>query len=169
MNKKCKVVMLHTNEISNIFVCADSKNIYYKSIANRRSIYNHLYILSNEEIKEGDYFLVNGNQILKKVKFNESVKHEDYLEAENGLPYLLKYCEKIIASTNKLLELPELEDNFIKEYCEKNGVEYVMVEYEIYDDPNFILDLNREMRLTPNILFKLKISPENKITITNDN
>ena len=65
MFKKCKVVMLPTNEKANALWWSGHK-LYVKGPEDSsRGELNHLYFLSDDEIKEGDWFLSNLNEILK--------------------------------------------------------------------------------------------------------
>ncbi len=92
----------------------------------------HLYILSNEEIKEGDWYFANNNIFRADDIFNEG-----------NNPNIHKY-PKIIATTNPELmdnnvlcndiQLPQIPQSFIEkyisEYNKENKIKWVDVEYE---------------------------------------
>ena len=141
MFKRAKVVMLPTNEkstnivkiLKNIISYTTSKNIPVAT-------YQHLYITSNDEIKDGDWCIhtVDNNFIFRIT--NSYIKNN---------PNYKDYCEKIIATTDKLpIEsyqghfegkyctnyLPQPSQAFIEKYVEEynkgNIITDVMVKYE---------------------------------------
>ena len=73
----------------------------------------------------------------------------------------------IACSKNKYITfLPQPSQEFIEKYCKEGGIDEAMIECDIFDDPDFKLDLGKEMRLTPKILERLKVDPtHNTITI----
>lgn len=110
----------------------------------------HLYITSNEEIKEGDFIInaVNNVQLIRYTKdANES-----------------KFCHKIIASTDKLIPentfgqlLPQPSKEFIQSYIESYNkgevIEDVLVEVEEYYLPlsqSKLVDKETKVYLFPN-------------------
>ena len=75
----------------------------------------HLYFTTDEEIKEGDWMMnLNGDKI--------------YQHFGNGGDF--EQWNKIIATTDPELELPQPSQAFIKAYCEQGGFDEVDVEYE---------------------------------------
>ena len=74
----------------------------------------HLYFTTDEEIKEGDWVMnLNGDTI--------------YQHFGNGGDF--EQWNKIIATTDPELELPQPSQAFIKAYCEQGGFDEVDVEY----------------------------------------
>ena len=78
----------------------------------------HLYITTDDEIKEDDWYVLTKNDgtpttILKATVDGGSLKFNS---------------EKIIATTDTKLKLPQPSKDFIESYC-KNPVDKVMVEY----------------------------------------
>lgn len=127
IKKECKVVMLPTNEKSHIYYTKSINKLGYvtghnkedlKQFLNQNNTQNqHLYILSNEEIKKGDWCYSICNQY--NWKYTGDILEIDSLE-----------LYKIIASTDPLLNLPKPSQSFIKKYCKSNGeIDKVMVEY----------------------------------------
>lgn len=136
--KKCPVVMLPTNEKAIINLNEYRKDVPtlnhskeisnyetnpYQLIRDRGYQPQHLYILSDEEIKEGDWCYHSGRGIITQW-FNRpgSYKEKDALR-------------KIIATTDNSLGLPQPSQSFIEKYVEEynkgNIITEVMVEYEI--------------------------------------
>lgn len=133
----CSVVMLPTNEKAKIgenHIVKHSGNLAFGvkiqepyNIAENRQ---HLYILSDEEINEGDWCLY---LYLKKVVKNNSLTKGDLL-----------HCKKIIATTDKALIndglrsdtkvlMPEIDpkfiENYVDQYNKSNIITDVLVEY----------------------------------------
>jgi hypothetical protein len=111
--------------------------------------YQHLYITSDDEIKEGDWYKVMND------KYNNGIKSiaqadKEHLRMIKENPRFI--CKKIIATTDKSLVigkehddtvpylkmrnkyLPQPSQSFIKKYCELDGIDKVLVEYEKHID-----------------------------------
>ena len=106
----------------------------------------HLYIIDNSEIKEGDWWLNKSNNTIY-------TGDEDMCSRANTN----SNCKKIIATTNPKLHSTRLkdcpvnpEDNmvsvrgvakpskaFTEEYCRAGGIDKVDVEYGLFHDGNF--------------------------------
>jgi hypothetical protein len=115
MLKNCKTVMLPTNEKAPI------------NLTNQGLLFNspdyigknqHLYILSDDEIKVGDYTIDNDGNLPFQI-------HANIVRYKQG-----KY-PKIIASTDSSLNLPSPSQAFIEKYCEVGGIDEVLVKYEV--------------------------------------
>lgn len=126
MLKSCKVIMLR-NEKAKIHLVMDKELILCDIECNKSPQHDpqHLYILSDDEIKEGDWVIANGTpyQVL------------DILDNS----YKTKLCwvsnvNKIISSTDKSLNLPYPSESFVNKYIEKYNknekIDVVMVEYD---------------------------------------
>jgi hypothetical protein len=129
----------------------------------------HLYILSDEEIKEGDYCI----EFIKGIPTNVlQIKGHDFKRCLHNYEKL----KKIIATTDKLIlqlnksafdrsedrYLPQPSQSFIQKYVEEynkgNIITEVMVEYERYLDQ---MSFDYEVYVN-----KLKINPkDNTISI----
>lgn len=183
MYKKVNVVMLPTNEKANIVLHKDKNTLEY--ILNQSSVIGetqyfscqHLYILSDEEIKVGDWVYDVCDGIV-------NVEHEYQL---SNIMVFKKDCKKIIATTDKSLtinsvygidsfdaamfggksemiklpqmfNLPQIPQSFIKhfvsEYNKGNIITEVIVEY--YWEP-----FSGIAQLPP----KVKINKDNTINI----
>lgn len=132
--KECNVVMLPTKDKSYIWWNGFKlKDTMPPEIMINGNEFQHLYIISNEEIKEGDWVINYYNVIAKWGG------HGDL----NG-------CKKIIASTDKSLGLSEPSQDFLKlyieEYNKSNQIKKVLVEYikldNIYITQNDLDSLN---------------------------
>lgn len=145
MEKKCKVVLLPTdkNEGKGIYKSPVQNIMHYwdKRIGNSY-IPQHLYILSSDNMKHGDWFIYTGEK-LTYLRFCNKI-HEPWLYDNNHCnPDYRKASQKIIASTNTELikeGIASIDDEFIKSYCD-NPVEEVVVEYDfksrkVYTDEN---------------------------------
>lgn len=153
--KKCKVVILPTEKETLIQLGVT----FHKKIPGEfRGTYFHLYILSDEGIKEGDwYYYVDG-----------SGNHIMLCKSSSQVKGIAGYY-KIIATTDSSLKiagelnkyhkddkyLPQPSDSFIRKYCELGGIDEVMVEYE-YNNHYPMVEFNN---------LKLKVAPDNTITI----
>ena len=155
MKKKCKVVMLATEEkvdigAPNWWLQGQKKLIINNLISN-------LYITSDDEIKEGDWYMcwetING--VPSKHEISNKTLNSFCKDAEN--------YKKIVATTDKSLNLPSPSEQFIQKYIESynkgNVITEVTVEYEEYmkqgifnkgDDTHY---------------FDVKINPDNTINI----
>jgi len=116
MKKKIKIIMLPTKEKapSKILLWEISKELEYytESVTTREGksgFPQHLYFLSNEEIKDGDYGLINinGHGTIGKISYD--IKHNTWdLITADGIKYPFsnkEYIKKIIATTDESLNL----------------------------------------------------------------
>lgn len=138
MKKEVQLIILPTKE----------KSILYRLIGNQRDViymgdydYSddvlrenvHLYAVSDDEIKEGDW-CYDEDSDKGVVKCLRTAKDS----------YWNKLCKKIIATTDKSLKikdfpdldnsatrgLPTFKQSFLEKYCRVGGIDEVMVEYE---------------------------------------
>lgn len=110
---------------------------------------HHLYFVSDEEIKEGNWYF---SKIHNKIF--QSVHTDQYFENEF----------KVIASTDTSLNLPqpskEWIEYFVSEWNKGNKIEKVMVEYE---QEGYIIHKSFPANVSPR--FYLKINSDNTINI----
>ena len=123
--RKCQVVLLSTSQqplYNNIVTSPRYPNMIQKFGSFENSYpdeckVHHLYITSDEEIKEDDWYI--GDNII----YNLVTK-------TNGMN-----PQKIISTTNPALNLPQPSKSFIDKYIEEynagNPITEVMVEYEL--------------------------------------
>ena len=123
-----------------------------------------LYILSNnkEDIQDGDYVYVDCSQNITGYKGFGIWK---YMKAPCPMPYWgnSMFCKKVIASTDKSLNLPEPSREFIRKYIlaynDKNTISHVLVEY--YPEDEDWSELNGAFIIPETV----KVSLDNTITI----
>lgn len=159
---KAKVVMLATEKESKI---NDTNQGLLYNNPNYIGEFQHLHFLSEEEIKEGDWYMEDNR-----------VVHQS-----NGQKHDLQIHSKIIATTDELLKhevesgqgvgtikyfIPRPSNEFLQAYCRANGkIEEVLVEVEGYYSGNGGTDSNFTASAYSYFIgYKLKISPDNTIT-----
>ena len=150
MKKKHKVVMLATDSPNaEIQYVGESDSIYLNpnnpdnpnDIIDNLGVPRHLYILSDDEIKEDDWFIQIHNAVMTVVICDKQNKNVVNTHQTRFLK-----AKKIIATTdpklNRYIEnnrgegvdeiFPQIPQSFIESYT-KNPVEYVELEYEEYN------------------------------------
>lgn len=175
MKKECNVVMLPTENKANLFLTGNKleykesftehgqKNLT-KMLNSCNSFAQHLYFTSNDEIKEGDWYIVfynQGNPAVTK-SIGERIDSR---------------CKKIIATTDESLweipnsvpgfnfpdrlGLPHIPTSFIKAYVEANGkIDTVSVEMEEIDGFG-----NTKHFITNYREYQLKLRPDNTVIV----
>lgn len=143
--KKCKVVILDAKNSTGLVFNFKTNELFisvFDSLNYKECIYKHLYILSDDEIKEGDYvFEVERRRIGKvsKSEINEKGIWDLEIKTEKYEYYPVNIPKKIIASTDFSLGVLYLDKNFIKQYVEANGFNEILVEYK-NKKPTFFAD-----------------------------
>lgn len=188
--KKCQLVMLSTEKATKGCILRWENDGGYK----RNSLIQfkgfdlhkpakywkpqHIYALSDEEIKEGDWYYNLKSKTIHNTKdkvhyFVNNTKYTDHKKIIATTDESLRTFTGLV-STHVGNSLPRPSDSFIKKYCELGGIDEVMVEYENYHGINTSIaevntisgdgSLNWQGR---NDLrdYKLKIAPDNTITI----
>jgi len=179
---ECQCVMLPTDKAGKITSIRKNRSEFlleyhdFAMIRQKPFHTYHLYILSSEEIKEGDWYIKNNSSIHQSA--GGEIEKGDY-----------KNCKKIIATTDILLtdyvkveggfgsynKVPRPSDDFIKAFVKAQGkIDKVLVEYEgfigcsecgrEYPFPMAKECFQSKMCKRFNNL-KLKVSPDNTITI----
>jgi hypothetical protein len=119
MYKKCKIVLLSAKNESPIQL---GVNFHHNVPGQFRGAYVHLYILSEDEIKDQDFCIMLddvGNVFSTVQQYFESKRH-----------VLNKNLRKVIASTDISLNLPSLSPGVLQIYCQNQPTE-VLVEYKL--------------------------------------
>lgn len=157
--RKCQVVMLPTKEKAPLYL-GFGGTLYTKPMNVKNSdIYQHLYFLSDEEIKEGEWIC---DAITKKIFKSE---YEG----------VFRKWKKIIATTDYLLNvnpfgrdelLPQPSqsflEEFVKEYNKGNQIKEVLVEYDLFF--NAKTGVSEYLAAKQNN-YLIKVSKDNTITI----
>ena len=118
--KKCQVLLLPTNEKAKMWLNKFSNQLHIDTVEkenHENAINQHLYILSDEEIKEGDWYMYChfGEWIISNSR--ETLKNET-----NTLENLNKddYFKKIIATTDFELRTPDSDMKGLNKWIEEN-------------------------------------------------
>ena len=151
-----EVIMLPTEDETHIHKGKTTNELFYASnlVTGHKSWeHQHLYITTDEEIKEGDWYIEKTG--LGWYKPSKMMKQ--YLEVKE---FIIR-CRKIIATNDKELHkydildtgenipgIAQIPQSFIKEYCNKGGIDKVMVEYEFAKLE--LMEYIFEPKLTPN-------------------
>lgn len=170
--QECEVVMLSTED-NTALLCIDDNSRKLFKFGPKEALwgYQHLYFLSNEEIKEGELF----------IDLREKTPDKEYIYTA-GLgghaEFANKIGKKIIVTTdisllksyseqtlNDFACLPqpskEFIQAFIKAYNESKPITKVLVEYDV-------ITLNEDWSKRPVVVtneYKLKVNSSNEITI----
>lgn len=154
MLKKCKLIMLLTNEKASLKLGQNGLLVNNTFGYDSHFTNQYLYFLSDEEIKDGDMCINSfDNKIWR------------YKTIPCPLPYWgnKKTLKKIIASTDISLKLPEIQEcfinTFIEQYNKGNIIKEVSVEYEEYR-PKINDGWGGDVE------FRLKVDKNNCIVIT---
>ena len=179
--KRTKVIMLPAKEeVTGDFITSNGilfwhphKAAIAKAVDDYKFESQHLYFLLDDEIKEGDWYhgIAKGRL---DVIYQYSSKGYNFEDNPFYTP------KKIIATTDKSLlfligpndkgivknvihingqfykQLPQPSQGFIQKYCEKGGIDEVMVEYEGYKVNGMIDEATS---------YRPKVSSDNTITI----
>ena len=183
MLKKCKVVMLPTNKPSKL---GDLATYQGKSLAkvikegvnlkNTTVQFWNLYIISDDEIKKGDYIYCTITNGIEIAKYNHD--------------YLIRDWKKVIATTDTTLKitispylfpeggacqsrdflLPQPSQQFIEEFIEEynkgNTIKDILVEYELISNEEYFGNTVNPDDDVPYFDERLKINPkDNSINI----
>ena len=150
MFKRAKTILLSTDDKTNIEKFKDDTIHYISSQLNNHLFwkYQHLYFITDDEIKENDWY-INSINTLSKAKLS-------------NLEVSRKNCFKIIASTDKSLNLPKPSQSFIKKYCEKGGIDEVLIELNTCKICNYPTLLNG---CDDECIPQIKVDKNNEITI----
>jgi hypothetical protein len=150
MLKRHKVAMLATNQKANVgdYIIIRYNNVihlvsYSKGLATNNQ--QHLYILSDDPIQDGDWFVKMRSFNNKPSLYKEDKKafmNSEWLNSGD-----VNDCFKVIASTDTQLGLPQPSKAFIQKYVElynkgqqitEIDVEYEYVEQECNSSTNWI-------------------------------
>lgn len=165
MKKKCRVVMLPTEKETHL--SENELGINYNKDAQKMLYGQHLYLISDDKIKEGDWCYGEDKRPVHKYQY----------ECEE------RYCKKVIASTDLSLTpnlttdygktigmfiMPTLSEDFIKAYVKANGeIDEVYVEYEEKADGVIGINTNgggKAIGIT-NQRWELKLTDNNEVII----
>jgi len=196
--KKAQVIMLPTEQQTNIVLNPTIKKLLltkdwghhdHSNKPIKEFIYigfvpQHLYIISDDEIKVDDwYYTTLDKEILKANKDTEVIMNE----ANINIKTTYKHTHfKIIATTNTSLSkkndcdcgattyegcsqclkiLPQLSQQFITNYIESYNKDEVITDVLVEYENNKVTALDKNSKEMWDFVTKLKINPDNTITI----
>ena len=146
--KKCKVVALDTKFLSNPFIPLNNEECTYK----------FLYVLSDDEIKKGDWVLeVNRGRVGKVIR--SEVRNNGCWECKIKTGeceyYPVNIVKKIVASTDSSLGIPLLDVSFIKHYIESDSFLTVLIEYDMQERCNSPLNYEDDIIVENNSIVSI--------------
>jgi hypothetical protein len=172
--QECDVVLLPTKDDSaRIIKSEDRDYLVFVDKWSGKHIANHLYILSNDEIKEGDwYYNERLNQVFQAIRnsgYNTVDKEFKIIATtDSSLFDIISNGEPNPNDTTQIL-LPQLPQSFIEyfiiEYNKGNVITKVLVEVE--DDYSSVPE-NEEDIILPwraYVTSKIKLNQNNEISI----
>ena len=155
MKKTHKVVMLPTEKASRIHL-ANNKLIYGKELFTDglTGRNQHLYIISDDEIKEGDWYY---SPETKQV-YNQS-------NHETSLP-----CKKIVATTDTSLKVTDLISDKYAVYVPQIPESFIQAYIKAYNEGKPITEVDLEMDCDHNqmpnkVIDIIKTRPDNTVII----
>ena len=178
MLKKCKIVMLSTNEPSKIGNLATyqkrSLSKVIKEGVNPKDStvqFWNLYITSDEEIKEGGWVIAN-QAPRKCIRIETKNTSCPYITLQDGeeVGHFQTWHNIIIASTDTNLNLPQPSQQFIEKYIESYNkgeiITDVLVEYNCGDSHCSLFGCQKHLGCKNESIQTVKINPkDNTITI----
>lgn len=188
---KDKTDIIENNSLNFIYHSSHKDYSHWSIGENDHLNYQHLYFTTDEEIKEGDWYMTDDLKLLQcnKVIMKLIYSGKDYGRNPNGV-------KKIIASTNpkltdcnicsvdltvtrgkhkmsckdayKRTNLPQPSQTFIEEYCKQEDIDEVDVEYEEWTtmyrgDANLRLKLNLDNTIITHLVEEKMYSREDMI------
>jgi len=178
--KKAQIIMLPTNKSKLIKVInPDMRISLHKNLVDKESktVFQaqHLYIISDDEIKEGDWCL-EGSEVFQVEEFNLIT---GICRDSKGNPFITDACEKIIATTDNSLKrvvgigtfapLPQPSQQFIEQYIEAYNkgevITDVLIEYKNNYDLHYYTPAGGIECCKKIDNWKLLINPDNTINI----
>ena len=182
--KKAKVIILPTTNDSNIYLKPQNGHLVIvtdtrvkRHVTSLNFPKQHLYIISDDEIKEGDWFYNIHSKIVGRAEFNfgkdELAKKiiattdtslGNYIWKQTNKKSKLYNIQQNIETTKKVfIPLPQSSQQFIEKYIEEYNkgqqITECLVEYEEIYPKHFTYNPNE------NIITRLKVDKNNIITI----
>jgi hypothetical protein len=128
MKKICKIVELETNDTKNV-LCYQSN--WDKDLIS----YYHLYVVSDDEIKVGDWMWSNKTSDLNPMLVTDISLNVIISKKGNFVGNITNFkrsdCKKIIATTDPKLNLPDIDAEFKKIYTKQSGIYTIYVDYVV--------------------------------------
>jgi hypothetical protein len=124
--------LLPTDEPSRLMIDTIENKLYLQPILHKKTINvlpQHIYITSDEEIKEGDWCLCSEELVHKVVEIKSNI---GIIRFQDGVTEVLNACKKIILTTDQeLIEegIQAIDDEFLEWFVKNPSCEKVEVEH----------------------------------------
>lgn len=176
MYKECDVVMLTAKEKAGLVINPTGNKIQYSSFVKSAKYYTdagfkccHLYVLSDEEIKEGDWCYYKGHLVKACNKsFNDGTWKKIIVTTDESLAVSKPFETKDMGTLgNSLIPLPKPPQSFISLYIEEynkgNMITKIMVEYEskpIYVNNGSMAPIDYQLKIHSDHTINVKLVKE---------
>lgn len=164
------VIMLPTENVDGIInrhLGIDYKESWL-SPANKKGNY-HLYILSDEEIKEGDWYIDDSNSVRQSITSDKDywIRRKDYKKVIASTDKSLgqkAFPDLHPSKSNSFILLPQIPESFIQEYVKayNEGKPITEVDLEMYPSKEYV----DEQDAYGYDIAKIKINSDNTIIIS---
>jgi len=138
MENTIKVVMLSTEDLTPALFLKDDDFLINNNLNMKKwwdVTSQHLYLISNENIKKGDW-CINEKYPDKPFKNINLEKGQGAIKivatTDTKLKVKCKKSTKIIGQ-KIIVSLPQIPQSFLEEYCKQGGIDEVELEYEYVD------------------------------------
>lgn len=166
MKKKINIVMLPTEDTkSKVWRNNSTDNLFYfekTPMVVIRNTYTpqHLYFLSDEEIKVGDYVIDDTGLFGPVEREDVLINPKKIIATTDESLFTLADCPVRGANSSVKYVLPRPANEFLKKYCESGGIDECLVEYEDISYPNLEEEIPQPKK------YKLKVVPYNTINVS---
>ena len=170
--------MLPTNQKADIFIGKTYNVLHYKNNIPEEQFkdYQHLYILSDDEIKEGDWYLFLPEDSVRQATFDFIPHYNLKKIIATTDPSLIIYESEVLARASGFkLETGDLcitfiprsfIERYVEEYNKGNKIESVMVEYNYFEnDTSECIGMDGVYNGIPFNGYVLKLNSDNTINI----
>lgn len=166
MKKKCKIIMLPTEKESNLYY-SKPRDEYFETInLSDEEMFcmdwtndhkpQHLYLISDDEIKEGDWYIDDTDTVRQSITSDKDYwrRRPDYKKIIASTDSELSPIEDYGYAKAKIL-FPQIPESFIKGFVKANGkIDEVVVEYQVRkqfeDEEDATYGPIHELKLTDN-------------------
>ena len=171
--RKSKVILLPSDNITNIGKPVNELE-YDKQGFDPHIVQTfEMYITTDDEIKEGDYFVEMTTNGYKVFKYRNNghifLASSKKIIATTDKSLILYDESKYIKSSPYVKYLPQPSQAFIEKYCKVGGIDEVLVEYvynqDVLDEYNKEIDYNGNSFINLEDGVELKVDSHNTITI----
>ena len=164
--KKAQVIMLPTENKTNLFLSDFNKIL---NVVNQSSYYHtgqHLYIVNDDEIKEGDWVLSKLNELVLLKKNYTNFNYKKIIATTDKSLNHIKHNESVPYPKGQQIFLPqpskEWIEYYISEYNKGNCLKEVFVEYEIdYQNDGDSCSEYYWLKINPDNTINIKSAKEN--------